>query len=170
METSRSLSTLSRRARECLAAGSAVAVVGIGSELRGDDAAGVRIAELVRQSAPAGVHAFIGGGAPENVTGEVLAVQPGLIVFVDAADLGAEPGAVRLIEPDQIQGVSFSTHTLPLSVIISYLASSCRAEFLVVGIQPRATDFCTPLSREAQAAVEAAAEALCAAGRPQPAL
>ncbi|MDR0843206.1 MAG: hydrogenase 3 maturation endopeptidase HyCI [Acidobacteriota bacterium] len=123
-----------------------IAFVGIGSELRGDDAVGVvivnRLAELQSSADLGGSLAgylFINGGsAPENILGEVKAFQPEIIVFIDAAVLGQAPGAVRLIDTreEKISGISFCTHSLPLTIIANYIRQCLPCEIFVIGIEP----------------------------------
>ena len=135
------------------------------------------IRELRRLSArtrrPA-IGLFEGGTAPENLTGEILRFQPSHILLVDAADLGLKPGTVKLIKPEAIGGVSFSTHVLPLKILADYLSQSlpcpaCNAEHnmagrqvMVLGIQPGRTDFGMAPSREIRAATRQLAQEIMA--------
>ncbi len=124
-----------------------VAVLGVGSELRGDDAAGVLVVrELNRRVAEApfarlefeGVE---GSNAPENVTGFIASFRPTHVVVVDAADIGALPGEWREVGQDEIDGTDFSTHTLPLPVVIDYLRQATGAVIVLLGMQPGRMDF-----------------------------
>jgi hydrogenase 3 maturation protease len=92
-----------------------VAVLGIGNQLHGDDVAGILIARALKQNAIYGdrllvINAHI---APENVFGELRRFDPDLVLIIDAAQMGVEPGSVRCIDPQRTAGFSFSTHTLP---------------------------------------------------------
>jgi Ni,Fe-hydrogenase maturation factor len=62
---------------------------------------------------------LIGGSAPESCTGPLRRLGPDLVVLVDAADLHARTGAIQWLECAQIDGLSASTHTLPLSPALS---------------------------------------------------
>ena len=135
-----------------------VAVVGIGAELRGDDYAGVLAAQAVAELNLAQVRGIIGASAPENITKEIIDFAPALTVFVDAANLGLAPGDMRIIEASEIKGVSFSTHTLPLYLIIDYLSKSIDSKFMVVGIEPKSTEFLIEPSEEIREAVAAFVE------------
>ncbi len=137
-----------------------VVILGIGSELRSDDAAGVRVAERVEALGLPGVTAIPGGSAPENLTGEIRRLSPSLLIIVDAADMGLPPGTVRLLDPGEIGGISFSTHTLPLTVLAGYLQQETGCSLIIMGIQPRSLDFDGPLSPETATAVEEVTEAL----------
>lgn len=56
-------------------------------------------------------------------------------------------GEVKIIKEDEIINYSFSTHTLPLSIIVKYLKKFINAEIIILGIQPKIIDFC-PISEE----------------------
>ncbi len=73
-----------------------IAVLGIGSRLKGDDAGGVIAAEdlrgaLSKNFEKLNVGIFIGGTAPENVTSEIKRFKPSHLIIVDAADMTGEP-------------------------------------------------------------------------------
>ena len=153
-----------------------IAVVGIGSDLRGDDCAGLLVIRELRtalgRTRPVRIRLFDGGTAPENLTGEILRFKPSHILLVDAADLGLQPGAVKLIAPDKIAGMSGSTHVLPLKILADYLTQSlpCPAniagqsqaggQVVVIGIQPGRTDFGAAVSREIKLAARRLALAI----------
>lgn len=131
-----------------------LAVLGIGNELYGDDGAGVALARLLAQSgiAPGMMQAFEAGPAPENFTGSLRKFMPSHVLMVDAANLGLEPGSIRVIDPAQITGAGFSTHTLPLHILADYIArEGCRV--VMLGIQPRDLSFGEGLSSEVSSAV-----------------
>jgi hydrogenase 3 maturation protease len=104
--------------------------------------------------------AFVGSSAPENLTGAIAAFRPSHLVLVDAAELGLAPGEMQLIDPRAIAGTSFSTHMLPLRIILDYLAESVGCEVVVVGIQPEGTGFLAELSEPVRARVELVVETL----------
>ena len=118
-----------------------VAVLGVGSELRGDDVAGLLAAQqiektITKQTTSPEVRVFIGETAPENLTGEIKKFQPTHFIIIDAADLNKEPGHIEIMEPETIGGISFCTHSLPLKVIIGYLLESFKFQAIIIGIQP----------------------------------
>ena len=75
------------------------------------------------------------GPAPEEYTGVIKRLNPSVIVFLDALDLGAEPGEIRIIEPDGISQVRGSSHTLSLDLILQYLAEETGADVFIIGLQ-----------------------------------
>lgn len=120
---------------------SRIVIVGIGNELRGDDAAGVLIARKLEErglpSLSPAIKIVIGGSTPENVTGEIVRFKPSHIVIIDAADIGLEPGDVRIVNCEDISGAAFSTHSLPLGAFVSYLTEATHAAVVILGVQPK---------------------------------
>jgi hydrogenase 3 maturation protease len=114
----------------------------VGSDLRGDDAAGLILCRNLEErfpgpSAAGRFRAFIGETAPENLTGEIRRFAPSHLLIADCADFGKDPGTVIVADPEEITGISFSTHRLPLFVLTDYLAGETGCRILIVGIQPR---------------------------------
>lgn len=137
-----------------------VAIVGVGHELRGDDAAGLAVARRAQSAAGERLLVLEGGPAPENVTGTLRRFGPDLVLLVDAADLNAEPGAVRWLTPDVIEGLSATTHTMPLSILARYLQHELNCDVCLVGIQPGKNDIGQPLSEAVERAVGAIEDSL----------
>jgi hydrogenase maturation protease HycI len=138
-----------------------VVVLGVGSEMRSDDAAGLRVAAAVERAALPGVHVLDAGPAPENCTAEVRRLHPSHLIIVDCAHMGEEPGTLAVFPPSEIAGVSFGTHGLPLSVLAGYLLKEVGCAVAVLGIQPSNVEFGEVISPQVEAAVAEAAELLC---------
>jgi hydrogenase 3 maturation protease len=137
--------------------------VGVGSRLRSDDALGIEIAERIGRLALPDVHVILGENAPENVTGEIRRFEPTHVLFVDAADLGTEPGTARLVESAEIEGMTSSTHTLPLPVIADYLAQETGCRVLFLGLQPKSLAFGGTISEEVATAIDETVAAIVGA-------
>ena len=145
-----------------------VAVLAVGSRLRGDDAAGLLAAEelsnlLGPKRDRSRIAIFLGEAAPENLTGEIKRFQPTHLLVVDAADIGEKPGEFQLVEPAAIRGVSASTHNLPVSLLTDYLQQCVRCNVVVIGIQPKACGFDQPVSVEVTQGAKRAAKAIAEA-------
>jgi hydrogenase 3 maturation protease len=138
------------------------AVLGIGSELRGDDAAGIFAARLLMERLPELEHLLVldTGPVPENFTGPLRRFQPDLVILIDAAHMGAQPGELRWLDPQDTTGFSASTHSLPLHVFASFLAHELECEVRLLGIQPAHTGFDHGLSPEGKTGVDQAVEAV----------
>ncbi len=116
-----------------------LALVGIGNLLRSDDAAGVLVAREFSKRACATdkdhVLVLEAGPAPENSTAELRSFAPNVVLLIDAADMGKEPGAIEWISGDDIDGMSASTHSLPLSMLMYYLTLELGCQVKLLGIQ-----------------------------------
>ena len=151
-----------------------VAVLAIGSSLRGDDAAGLQVADQLRRirakarsradSPRYALRIFLGETAPENLTGEIKKFRPTHLVILDAADAGGKrPGGITLIHHDVVRGSSsISTHNMPVNVLIQYLQQSVPCKVLILGIQPKSHEYNQPLTASVKKAAARAAAALAA--------
>jgi len=92
-------------------------VVGVGNDLRGDDAAGLEVARRVRLAAPAGVEVVEASG--DGAALMDVWQRAALTIVVDACLSGAEPGTVRRFEaaeaPLPALFASRSTHAFGLA-------------------------------------------------------
>lgn len=146
-----------------------LAVVGIGNDLRSDDGAGALIARQLhdrRRSVDGSrrlVHDVLvidAGQAPENITADLRLFKPDLILFIDAAEMGEAPGAIRWIAIDEIDGMSASTHRMPLSMLAAYLNLELGCDIVLLGVQPASLDMGEGLSLPVRAAVDLITEEL----------
>ncbi len=139
-----------------------LAFVGIGHELCGDDAVGVRIAELLRTLVAGSEHVLVvaAGPAPENFTSVLRRFQPDLVVMLDSALMEEHPGAIRWLDWQETEGVSASTHTLPLHIFASYLTAELGCSMALIGVQPGQTFADAPLTPPVQAAAQSIAAVL----------
>ncbi len=131
-----------------------IALVGVGHELRGDDAAGVILARALKPLAGDRLLVVEAGQAPENFTRVLRDFHPDLIVFVDAAQMNAAPGTIRWLAWQDTAGLSGSTHTLPIHVLASFLSADLTCEIGLLGIQPADNTMDAPLSLAVQRAIE----------------
>jgi hydrogenase 3 maturation protease len=136
-----------------LAGAEKTVIVGIGSELKGDDYAGVAVAKQLEKYLQLSekrpdVKVLIGGNAPENLTGEIKRFKPSHILIIDCADLGKKAGAIGFIDPEKIGGASMDTHRLPIKMFARYLFSCIECRIIIIGIQPETLGFNLPVSVE----------------------
>ena len=135
-----------------------IAVLGIGNALRSDDAAGVLVARRLAQSRLLrdldSILVIEAGHAPENTTAELRRFRPEYVILIDAAEMSDVPGAIRWIAIDEIDGMSASTHTLPLSMLAKYLTLELGCEVNILGIQPQSMEIGESVSRGVLQAVD----------------
>ncbi|HVO39802.1 MAG TPA: hydrogenase maturation peptidase HycI [Spirochaetia bacterium] len=132
----------------------------MGSELRSDDAVGVLVARRIAEKNLKGVWSLSGGTAPENFTADVRQISPTHVLIVDSADMGEPAGAIRLLDPADIGGISFGTHALPLGVLAGFLVKETGCRVIVIGIQPESIEFGEQLSSAVRAALEKTVQAI----------
>lgn len=141
-----------------------IAIIGVGNRLRSDDAAGMLVARELSQHklAIGDTHLLIceGGQAPENRTGELRAFAPHVVILIDAADMGQNPGTIQWISEEQIDGMSASTHSLPLSILARYLTLELKCTVAFLGIQPLSNEVGETVSPEIRQAVSEVLEGL----------
>jgi hydrogenase 3 maturation protease len=123
-----------------------IALLAVGSLLRGDDAAGMIAGEYVqkhfkKKSGKPLVKVFFGETAPENLTGYIKKFQPTHLLVIDSADLGEKPGTIAILDFETIGGASFSTHLLPLKIMTDYITQATNCQVIGIGIQPKTLAF-----------------------------
>jgi len=148
-------------------------VLGIGNRLGGDDAAGTCVVDMLNPALralssgrhrdkalfPTEIMAIDAGTVPESFTSVIRQHRPDLLILVDAADMGLPPGSLRIIAPEKISVLSFSTHHMPLSMFISYIKEFC-GKILCVGVQPEQTETGRRISKGVGKSVKRLAESI----------
>ena len=142
-----------------------IAVLGIGSLLRADDAVGMIIAEKLKSHIQDNkkngqIKVFLGETAPENLTGQIKKFKPTHLIIIDAVDLHLNIGDLRVVNICMEAGVSFSTHRVPMGILRDYLYKSIGCETILLGMQPGSTEFCGCLSPQIPKSAQAACKAI----------
>ncbi|MDD5503624.1 MAG: hydrogenase maturation peptidase HycI [Candidatus Thermoplasmatota archaeon] len=128
-------------------------LMGVGNDMRGDDAAGVEIARALAGTPD--WDALDCGTVPEDFTGIVRREKPESIVLADAAEIGLAPGQIRRIPKEKMSVLCLTTHNLPLSVLIEYLEEIVGAGNVhLIGIQPKELRLGAPMSKEVENAAK----------------
>jgi hydrogenase 3 maturation protease len=142
-------------------AGSNIALLGIGNELKRDDAVGLAVIDRLNALIDDPSIVMLNcQDAPENFTGYVKRLKPTCVVLIDAADFGAVPGDARIFQLDDLESAAITTHKASLAVLGAYLRSETGANVFVIGIQPADCDFGGGLSPSVRRASVAVAEAI----------
>ena len=125
--------------------------------MRSDDAAGVLVARdlLQRNWRMDTDHLLVieAGPAPENTTGDLRRFHPDVVMIIDAADMGEAPGTLQWIPEESIDGMSASTHSLPLSMLSRYLKLELNCAVAVLGIQAASNEVGERLSSDVSRAI-----------------
>ena len=109
-------------------------VAGIGNPLRGDDGAGLVLGRAVAERT--GNPYLECEDVPENYLAEMRNSEASTILLVDAADMGAAAGEIRLLDRHELSGCNISTHNCSLSVLADLLAEQCDKRVLLLAVQP----------------------------------
>jgi len=118
-------------------------LMGLGSIECGDDGFGIRLAEALREIAvdrpgSEGVSVVVAGTSPERFVGQVVQEGADHLIFLDAVDISAPPGAVTVMETGEM-GLRFpqvSTHRLSLGLLSRWVEGAGDTKAWLVGVQP----------------------------------
>jgi hydrogenase 3 maturation protease len=141
--------------------GRRVVVLGVGDSLRGDDGAGpLLVSKLAGRTSALLVD---GGNMPENQTRPVLEARPDVLLIVDAAEWGAAPGALSVVDEAQIGNETIGTHGMSLALFLRFLRTGTPARVYLIGIQPKHKDFMKRMSAEVRRSVARLADLIAEA-------
>lgn len=131
-----------------------IVFVGLGNEMRGDDAGGLVFIEMLRQRKEFfKSHFIIAGRNPENHLQSILDCNPQIVIFIDAAEWNGEPGEIKILNDNEISHSEFSTHTFSIMMIKDFLLQNQQMDFMFLGIQPHITDLKEGLSDRVKAKI-----------------
>ncbi len=100
------------------------AMLMVGNSLRGDDGVTTYLGELVEQK-DTSWKVFYGEDVPENEFANIKKFAPDLLLVCDATT-GSKIGSVDFIDLSDDKEYMYSTHNIPMPVLISYLRSFCK--------------------------------------------
>ena len=135
-----------------------VLLIGTGNTLRGDDGAGPALISLLEGNVNASLLDV--GELPESNFSKIQAARADTIVVIDAADFGAAPGDVAVLEPEAIAGYSTSTHQMPMNLFFRFIKGDRDIETFAIGIQPAQIGLGESMSPAVAVSVRALAELL----------
>lgn len=141
-----------------------ILVMGVGNTLMQDDGIGINIIETLRSSENShpSLHLVDGGTIGLALLPEIE--DAFAVIVVDASELGAEPGAMRVFHnreiDKQLSGKRRTVHEVALLDLFGAAAICGRmpAQRALVAIQPGCTDWGTELTPEVDAAIQPACE------------
>ena len=130
----------------------------IGSPILLDDGAGPALFSELEAFPAEGVVPVNCETTPENWIAPLSKNPPLVLMVADAADMGLPGGSVRRMNLEDTGGVTFSSHGIPLSLLLEPFRDTM--EIIVIGIQPARRGFGDRLSPEAADAVKRVAGVL----------
>lgn len=136
-----------------------LALLGIGNELNGDDAAGVLAVRVLRDRLASRPQLLLieAGLAPEAFTAPLRRFKPDCVILIDAALLDEAPGTIELVDWQQTDGLSATTHTLPPSVLVKFIQHEFNCPVELILIQPEDIEFDHPVTPVVFKAVDSVA-------------
>lgn len=163
-----------------------VCIVGVGNVAGGDDGAGVRLAEALANDqrrmagdewpvlqgarADASCEILVAGMSPERHLSRLSAGAFDAVLFLDAVECGAVPGAVVLLDAADMASrfPQVSTHRISLGLLAQMIEANGHTRVWLLGVQPASLKPGDRLSCEVAAAIECLADLL--AEQPEEAL
>lgn len=132
------------------------ALLTIGNTLRGDDGVTTYLGHLMEQE-KMDWNIFYGNDTPESEFHALRAFAPDIIVVADAMT-GINIGSVEVIDISDDRDYMYSTHNLPMPILLSYLRGFCEVVlFLGLNVDiEKVLDINPTLSEEAQATAQRA--------------
>jgi hydrogenase maturation protease len=140
-----------------------VLVLGLGNTLLADDGVGVHVVRLLASdpSRPSGLSPIDGGTLGFRLLGSLT--RSNAVLVVDAAELGEQPGALRLLDQDALadyvsRGGRMSAHEAGLVDLLTLarLEGWAPARLALLGIQPQRIEWDGALSESVSWSLPAA--------------
>lgn len=117
------------------AAGRKKLFVGIGNVLKCDDGIGVYISNRIVPGDD--IYVLTVETSIENYIGKINSIDPDILILIDAVEMGASPGTAKTLSINQIQDMTFNTHSISLARFSDFF----KMEIFIVGIQPEKIEF-----------------------------
>ncbi len=135
-----------------------VVVLCVGSLSRGDDMFGPLVAKRLAGKVAAEV--IDAENVPENYLGKIAKLAPDVVLLIDSAHFGGEAGQIRLLNPQELNESSFSTHSASLKLIENYFEIECQSKVMLLAAQPKHVNFGQPPSEEMVTAIDVVSQLL----------
>jgi len=114
--------------------GRKIALMGVGNELRGDDAFGVILGERIEDRIAPTV--FVTHDLPEDYAVKAADLRPDVVIVLDAMDFHGEAGELHLVNAKDVPPTPGVTHRPSLEMMARFIELDAGAETWVLGVQP----------------------------------
>jgi len=135
-----------------------IAIIGMGNYLMGDEGVGIHATRKLRELEwPEGVD-IIDAGVPSLALLHMIEGRK-LVIIIDCADFGGNPGEIRAFTPDQVKKpeperqASLHAADLMTTLNIAQQMAMQLPPIWIVGIQPKRVEMTMELSSEAEHAL-----------------
>ncbi|RDE12249.1 MAG: hypothetical protein C4K47_08520 [Candidatus Thorarchaeota archaeon] len=146
-------SMLEEGLRRFISGAKRVAVLGIGNDLRSDDGLGPFIVAGLNLQHPDLIVENV-GSVPEAFARPLADFGAERVIMVDAADMRKPAAHIDLITKERIGGITISTHSMPLSLLMMYLEQETGGKTVLLGVQPKSIVFGEGLTPEVRLAAQ----------------
>jgi hydrogenase 3 maturation protease len=141
---------LTEQLEEFLSNSKRVAILGIGNDLRTDDGIGPFVVDNLQTNNDRVLIEDV-GSVPEAFTSKISEFGADRVILIDAADMRKPVGHIELVTKNRIGGITISTHSMPLSLLMEYLEQQTEAKTILIGIQPQNLQFGEGMTPELEA-------------------
>ncbi len=127
-------------------------ILGIGNTLKGDDGAGPLVCEALAGKTCAEI--IDAATVPENYIQPIIKKNPQSLVIIDAVDFAGSVGEIKVFEPEELNSLVISTHTLSPRIFIDMIRQDIAVEVYFIGIQPEQVTFGEGISPKVQSTIQ----------------
>ncbi len=137
--------------------GNRFVVIGIGNPYRGDDAAGLCIAQQLMDKVPEGVSVLVNFGEISELLD--LMKDAKTVILLDAVKSGSETGRIFRFDATEqkmpVEYFRFSTHafSIPEAIELARVLGQLPSKVIVYGVEGKGFEIGDPLSPEVESAV-----------------
>lgn len=139
-----------RNLKDFIGSARKIAILGIGNDLRTDDGFGLFVVNHLKIESSDLLVKNV-GSVPEAFARNLAEFGAKRVILIDAADMQKPPGHIELVTKDRIGGIAISTHSMPLSFLMTYLEQETGGKTILLGVQPMNIQFGEGLTPEIKA-------------------
>jgi hydrogenase 3 maturation protease len=129
-------------------------IIGMGNELRADDAVGLEVVRRLKPFENSQLFVFEGHMTPEVFIQPACIKHPTHLLIIDAAELHKKPGEWDLLPESAIDEGMFTTHSIPATEVTTEIRRRCHTKVAFLGIQPKSREISLNRSAECQKTVQ----------------
>ncbi|MCU0611317.1 MAG: hydrogenase maturation protease [Candidatus Eisenbacteria bacterium] len=129
-----------------------VVLAALGDRTAGDDAAALSLIDLLDTTT--NLTLLDCGSYPQNFLGVISRDRPEVVMLVDAAELGLQPGEVRVLDRSSVTDWGGGSHGFPMELLMQQIEVLAAAQVFLLAIQVGGLTRGAPLHPDVRRAVE----------------
>jgi len=134
-------------------------IITLGNDFRSDDGVGCYIYNSIINE-KLNFHLLNGGDRPENIIDDVINLKPSRVIIIDAANFSGKFGEIRIFSDDQINQVTYSTHSISPVIISKIIQTELNCPVFFLGIQAKNFSYGETLSKQIKKTADGVIEVL----------